>query len=208
MVLPWYIAVQRRNPTFLNEFFWKHNLERYTTNLYHHHQPFYYYLVVLILGMMPWTALSFRALMTVWRHRLPSGRCGSNRSATWVTFVPATPFRSSWCYGRCFRLFSSPSPIPNFLDTFFLPFRRWQFSRGLSLQDAEDWDLELAVVYARGTHRISNLCADSLPAVHGVPRLIPAKGILAWAIVLGIAAALLVVLITRRFGCGCCDWSR
>src|ERR1019366_9514183 len=62
MVLPWYIAVQRRNPTFFHEFFWQHNIERYTTNLYHHHQPFYYYLVVLIIGLMPWTALSIRAL--------------------------------------------------------------------------------------------------------------------------------------------------
>ncbi len=63
MVLPWYIAVQRRNPTFFNEFFWKHNLERYTTNIYQHHQPFYYYLVVLILGLMPWTALALAALV-------------------------------------------------------------------------------------------------------------------------------------------------
>jgi hypothetical protein len=31
-------------------------------------------------------------------------------------------------------------------------------------------------------------------------RLIPAAGILTWAIVLGIAAALLVILVTRRFG--------
>jgi hypothetical protein len=31
-------------------------------------------------------------------------------------------------------------------------------------------------------------------------RMIPAKGILSWAIVLGIAAGLMVVLVTRRFG--------
>jgi 4-amino-4-deoxy-L-arabinose transferase-like glycosyltransferase len=63
MVLPWYIAVQRRNPTFVYEFFLQHNIERYTTNLYQHHQPFYFYLVVLVLGMMPWTALALRALI-------------------------------------------------------------------------------------------------------------------------------------------------
>ena len=68
MVLPWYIAVQRRNPTFFNEFFWQHNIERYTTNLYHHHQPVYYYLVVLVLGLMPWTAISIRALIDGFDH--------------------------------------------------------------------------------------------------------------------------------------------
>jgi 4-amino-4-deoxy-L-arabinose transferase-like glycosyltransferase len=62
MVLPWYIAVQRRNPQFFREFFLQHNLERFASDLYKHHQPAYYYIVVLILGLMPWTALSFRAL--------------------------------------------------------------------------------------------------------------------------------------------------
>ena len=63
MVLPWYIAVQRRNPTFLNEFILNHNLKRFATNQYQHHQPGYYYLVVLILGLIPWTVLGFRALI-------------------------------------------------------------------------------------------------------------------------------------------------
>jgi len=63
MVLPWYIEVQRRNPTFYREFFLEHNLERFATNRYQHHQPIYYYVIVLILGLMPWTALAFRALV-------------------------------------------------------------------------------------------------------------------------------------------------
>jgi 4-amino-4-deoxy-L-arabinose transferase-like glycosyltransferase len=62
MVLPWYIAVQRRNPTFYKEFFLEHNLERFATNKYMHHQPPWYYLAVLILGLMPWTILGLRAL--------------------------------------------------------------------------------------------------------------------------------------------------
>jgi 4-amino-4-deoxy-L-arabinose transferase-like glycosyltransferase len=63
MVLPWYIAVQRKNPTFLREFFLEHNLERFSTNRYMHHQPFYYYLVVLVLALMPWTVFAIRALV-------------------------------------------------------------------------------------------------------------------------------------------------
>src|SRR5882757_7459778 len=63
MVLPWYIAVQKSNPTFYRSFFLEHNLERFATNRYQHHQPFWYYLAVLLLAMMPWAALSMRALV-------------------------------------------------------------------------------------------------------------------------------------------------
>ncbi|MDR3734925.1 MAG: glycosyltransferase family 39 protein [Acidobacteriaceae bacterium] len=63
MVLPWYIAVQRKNPTFVREFFLEHNLERFGTNRYMHHQPRYYYLVVLVLALMPWTVFAIRALV-------------------------------------------------------------------------------------------------------------------------------------------------
>ncbi len=63
MVLPWYIAVQRRNPTFYKLFFLEHNLERFATNRYQHHQPFWYYFGVLLLGLMPWTVIAVRALV-------------------------------------------------------------------------------------------------------------------------------------------------
>jgi 4-amino-4-deoxy-L-arabinose transferase-like glycosyltransferase len=63
MVLPWYIAVQWKNPTFYRLFFLEHNLERFATNRYQHHQPFWFYFAVLILGLMPWTILSLRALV-------------------------------------------------------------------------------------------------------------------------------------------------
>ncbi|HTC75986.1 MAG TPA: glycosyltransferase family 39 protein [Edaphobacter sp.] len=63
MVLPWYIAVQKRNPTFYRFFFLEHNLERFATNRYQHHQPFFYYIVVLLIGLMPWTVIAIRALV-------------------------------------------------------------------------------------------------------------------------------------------------
>jgi 4-amino-4-deoxy-L-arabinose transferase-like glycosyltransferase len=63
MVLPWFIAVQKRNPTFYKLFFLEHNLERFATNRYQHHQPFWFYLVVLLIGLMPWTVIAIRALI-------------------------------------------------------------------------------------------------------------------------------------------------
>jgi 4-amino-4-deoxy-L-arabinose transferase-like glycosyltransferase len=63
MVLPWYIAVQRENPTFVEKFFVQHNLERFATNLYEHRQPFWYYLAVMLVGLLPWTVIAIRALV-------------------------------------------------------------------------------------------------------------------------------------------------
>ncbi|QHS53518.1 glycosyltransferase family 39 protein [Edaphobacter sp. 12200R-103] len=63
MVLPWYLAVQLRNPSFFRVFFKEHNLERFATNRYQHHQPVWYYVAVLIIGLMPWTVIAIRALV-------------------------------------------------------------------------------------------------------------------------------------------------
>jgi 4-amino-4-deoxy-L-arabinose transferase-like glycosyltransferase len=63
MVLPWYIAVQKRNPTFYRLFFLEHNLERLASNRYQHHQPFFFYFAVLLVGLMPWTVIAIRALV-------------------------------------------------------------------------------------------------------------------------------------------------
>ena len=77
MVLPWYIAVQRRNPDFLRIFFLEHNLERFATNRYMHEQPLWYYLPILLLALMPWSVIALRALaeaiqqsVAEWRARL------------------------------------------------------------------------------------------------------------------------------------------
>ena len=63
IVLPWFIAVQHQNPTFFEEFFLEHNLERFATNRYQHMQPFYYYLIVVLIALMPWTVIAVRAMV-------------------------------------------------------------------------------------------------------------------------------------------------
>src|SRR5579864_6967791 len=55
IALPWYVAVQVRNPQFFREFILEHNLARFSTDLYHHRQPFWYYLPVTLLALVPWT---------------------------------------------------------------------------------------------------------------------------------------------------------
>jgi 4-amino-4-deoxy-L-arabinose transferase-like glycosyltransferase len=61
MVLPWFVAVQHRNPQFLRVFFLEQNLERFSINRYHHQQPLWYYIPVAALAVMPWVALAARA---------------------------------------------------------------------------------------------------------------------------------------------------
>ncbi|MGD0799374.1 MAG: glycosyltransferase family 39 protein [Acidobacteriaceae bacterium] len=88
MVLPWFIAVQRENPTFLQDFLLNHNLKRFATNLYEHKQPFWYYLPVLLVGLMPWTVIAIRALVEAmqasiaeWKVRLnPKRYLGHTRA--------------------------------------------------------------------------------------------------------------------------------
>src|ERR1700730_5654523 len=63
MVLPWYIAVTRRNPEFVRVFFLEHNLQRFATNLYEHEQPGYFYLMIMLLALLPWTVVALRALV-------------------------------------------------------------------------------------------------------------------------------------------------
>ena len=51
IALPWYFAVQMRNPGFFREFIVEHNLGRFSKNLYHHTEPFWYYLPVTALAL-------------------------------------------------------------------------------------------------------------------------------------------------------------
>jgi 4-amino-4-deoxy-L-arabinose transferase-like glycosyltransferase len=61
--LPWYLAVQVRNPEFFRVFILEHNLGRFGKDLYHHTQPFWYYLPVVLLGLVPWTMFVSLALV-------------------------------------------------------------------------------------------------------------------------------------------------
>jgi 4-amino-4-deoxy-L-arabinose transferase-like glycosyltransferase len=69
IALPWYVAVQMRNPQFFREFILQHNLARFSSDLYHHRQPFWYYLPVTALALVPWTVfviVAFVDSVRVW----------------------------------------------------------------------------------------------------------------------------------------------
>jgi 4-amino-4-deoxy-L-arabinose transferase-like glycosyltransferase len=201
MVLPWYIAVQRRNPTFFKEFFWEHNVERFTTNLYQHHQPFYFYLVVLVLALMPWTALSFRAMadgiqtsIAEWKVRFkPQRYIGHVRAGDafpeflvlW-TLVPVVFFSFSGSKLPGYILPSIP-PLAILTGDYLYRIRR---------QGMPAWLLNAHAILTGVLTFVLLLC----PQYMVYQKIVPAPRAFVWAALLGIAAALLVIVVTRRYG--------
>jgi 4-amino-4-deoxy-L-arabinose transferase-like glycosyltransferase len=70
VALPWYVAVQMRNPDFFRQFVLEHNLARFATDLYHHQQPLWYYAPATLLALLPWTIFVAEAVtetIRLWR---------------------------------------------------------------------------------------------------------------------------------------------
>jgi 4-amino-4-deoxy-L-arabinose transferase-like glycosyltransferase len=118
MVLPWYIAVTKRNPQFLRVFFLEHNLERFATNIYEHEQPIWYYLVVMLLALLPWTVVAIRALVDAaiesvneWRARLAKNRYVSH--ARWGDAFPE--FLVLWTLFPIVFFSLSESKLPGYI---------------------------------------------------------------------------------------------
>lgn len=82
LALPWYVAVQMRNPQFFHQFIVEHNLARFSKNLYHHTEPFWYYLPVMALALVPWTvfviAAVVRSTRAWWAERKLAGADGND----------------------------------------------------------------------------------------------------------------------------------
>jgi 4-amino-4-deoxy-L-arabinose transferase-like glycosyltransferase len=74
MVLPWFIAVQHRNPQFFNVFFLEHNLERFASDRFHHGQPFWFYIPITLVALLPWAVLAITALADAIRDSIAEWR--------------------------------------------------------------------------------------------------------------------------------------
>ena len=201
MVLPWYIAVQRKNPTFFHEFFYEHNVERFATDLYRHHQPFYFYGVVLILGLMPWTALSFRALVdglqtsiAEWKVRVtPRRYIGHVRAGD------AFPeFLVLWAFFPVIFFSFSNSKLPGYILPSIPPLAilTGDYLFRIRRPGIAPWLLNTHAAFTGFVTFVLILCPQYLV----YQRIVPAPRIFVWAAILGIVAALLVILVTRRYG--------
>jgi 4-amino-4-deoxy-L-arabinose transferase-like glycosyltransferase len=61
VAVPWYALCASRNPDFIRTFFLLHNIQRFTTPVFHHVRPFWYFVPIVIAGLIPWIALIFPA---------------------------------------------------------------------------------------------------------------------------------------------------
>ena len=62
IALPWYFAVQMKNPDFFRVFILQHNLARFGTDRYHHVRPFWFYIPIVVVGLLPWIVFVITAI--------------------------------------------------------------------------------------------------------------------------------------------------
>ena len=87
VAMPWYAAVQIRNPEFFHIFIVQHNLARFGTNLYRHKEPFWYYAPVALLSLAPWTILWGAALFESLRDWMRERRAMLQAEGAWNVFL-------------------------------------------------------------------------------------------------------------------------
>jgi 4-amino-4-deoxy-L-arabinose transferase-like glycosyltransferase len=112
VMLPWYIAVQLRNPEFFRFFILEHNLARFSRDLYHHRQPFWFYLPVFFLATMPWTLVLILAVAE--RVRL----IWSERKEALASFGPEDSwplFLLIWMFVPIVFFSASQSKLPGYI---------------------------------------------------------------------------------------------
>jgi 4-amino-4-deoxy-L-arabinose transferase-like glycosyltransferase len=81
VTLPWYVLVQRRTGDFLQVFLWSHNVQRFSTPVFHHTQPFWYYLPVMLVALAPWTVLAIAGWVDGIRQSRPGKAVSPPRQA-------------------------------------------------------------------------------------------------------------------------------
>jgi 4-amino-4-deoxy-L-arabinose transferase-like glycosyltransferase len=201
MVLPWYIAVQRRNPDFLRVFFLQHNLERFASNRYMHDQGIWYYVPVMLLALMPWTVIAMRALVDAvqesiaeWQarrskdHQAGHSRCGD---AFPEFLVLSTLFPIAF-----FSL--SHSQLPGYILPAIPPLTilTGDYLNRVRQQTLPTWLLILHALLTGVTVFLVLL----LPWHIGHPGAVPPLKFLVSAATSGMAAALLILIVVARFG--------
>jgi 4-amino-4-deoxy-L-arabinose transferase-like glycosyltransferase len=201
MVLPWYIAVQRRNPDFLRIFFLEHNLERFATNRYMHTQPLWYYIPIMLLALMPWAVIAMRALAEAIQQSIAEWRARFSKHhyvghARWGDAFPE--FLVLWTLFPIVIFSLSRSKLPGYILPAIPPlailtgdYINRNRQKGLNL-----WLLLLHALLSAVTIILVLL----LPWHIGHPGGMPPTNILLAAACSGFAATMLILVVVGRFG--------
>ena len=88
---PWYLLCLEQNGyAFIEEFFLKHNVARFTSAAIGHPQPFWFYVPMLAAGIFPWTPLLLLPVLETIRTGLRSVL--ANRQTAFLFYWVALPF--------------------------------------------------------------------------------------------------------------------
>ena len=200
MVLPWFIAVQRRNPTFLKVFFLQHNLERFATDLYKHEQ-YWYDVPVMLLGLTPWAVIAIAALVDAVRESFAEWRArrAKNRYIGHHRAGDAFPeFLVLWALFPIVFFSFSKSKLPGYVLPSIpaLTYLAAHYLNRKRQQGLTNWLLLPPTLCSPGRSLPRSCCCPPF----GNPGVLPpAKALLA-ASMTGFGAALLILVVVARFG--------
>lgn len=73
---PWFYLISKREPEFIQLFFFHENLARYSSGQYEHQEPWYFYLIWLVILVFPWYFFPkmLRNFFSGFDHKNPEGR--------------------------------------------------------------------------------------------------------------------------------------
>ena len=203
MVLPWFIAVQHRNPQFLRVFFLEHNLERFTTGRYQHDQPFWFYIPIMLLALTPWAVISIAALVDAVKESIAewkARRC-KDRYLGHPRAGDAFPeFLVLWALVPIIFFSLSRSKLPGYILP-ALPPLTILTGDYLNRIRARGLRTSLLIVHSliTGSMVMLVLLLPWLVVHTGTP--IPRRAVVA-ALVAGLGSAMLILVVVFRFGVG------
>ena len=201
MVLPWFIAVQLRNPAFLRIFFLEHNLERFATDRFEHYRPFWYYVPVMLLGLTPWAVIAVTAFVDAvggslkeWRVRrarvlyVGHGRAGD-----------AFPeFLVLWALVPIVFFSFSESKLPGYILPAVPPLTilAGDYLNRIRNRGLKPWLLVLHAVLTG----ILTMFVLLMPLHLHNPEAVPPRVAIIAASMVGVAAAIFILITVARFG--------
>ena len=191
VALPWYVAVQLRNPGFFHFFVLEHNLARFSQDVYHHRQPFWFYIPILLLSLTPWTLWLIVAIVERVRLILSEGKSAfSNPDDSWQLFLLI------WLFVPVVFFSASQSKLPGYILP-AIPAGALLVSEYVAARHSEETRISLTLAAAHGALcGLLVFCALSAASIQLNHRLVSGQGTYVAAAIglvfaLGIAAALL-----------------
>ena len=201
MVLPWFIAVQHRNPNFLRVFFLEHNLERFATGRYQHDQPFWFYIPITLLALTPWAVISITALVDAVRESIAEwkARHSKDRYIGHPRAGDAFPeFLVLWALIPIVFFSMSRSKLPGYILPALPPIT---ILTGDYLNRIRNRGLRpsLLIIHALLTGAMTTLVLLLPWEISHAGAMPPARAIIP-ALITGMAFAVLILIAVARFG--------